>query len=68
MLLPPAYVVRREGNSFTLFVSPHLGGGGQSADSAGEGGGHSAGGVGSLSQGGQPGGVSQLGGGGVSQR
>ena len=24
--LPPAYVVRREGNSFTLFVSPHLGG------------------------------------------
>ena len=26
-LLPPAYVVRREGNSFTLFVSPHLGGG-----------------------------------------
>ena len=27
--LPPAYVVRREGNSFTLFVSPHLGGGGQ---------------------------------------
>ena len=27
-LLPPAYVVRREGNSFTLFVCPHLGGGG----------------------------------------
>ena len=26
-LLPPAYVVRQEGNSFTLFVSPHLGGG-----------------------------------------
>ena len=26
-LLPPAYVVRREGNSFTLFVSSHLGGG-----------------------------------------
>ena len=25
--LPPAYVVRREGNSFTLFVSSHLGGG-----------------------------------------
>ena len=24
--LPPAYVVRREGNSFTLFVSSHLGG------------------------------------------
>ena len=28
VLLLPAYVVRREGNSFTLFVSPHLGGGG----------------------------------------
>ena len=27
LLLPPAYVVRREGNSFTLFVCPHLGGG-----------------------------------------
>ena len=26
-LLPPAYVVRREGNSFILFVSSHLGGG-----------------------------------------
>ena len=25
-LLPPAYVVRREGNSFTLLVCPHLGG------------------------------------------
>ena len=25
-LLPPAYVGRREGNSFTLFVCPHLGG------------------------------------------
>ena len=25
-LLPPAYVVRREGNSFTLFVSSHRGG------------------------------------------
>ena len=25
-LLPPAYVVQREGNSFTLFVSAHLGG------------------------------------------
>ena len=24
--LPPAYVVRREGNSFTLLVCPHLGG------------------------------------------
>ena len=28
MLLPPAYVVRREGNSSTLFVSSPLGGGG----------------------------------------
>ena len=28
-LLPPAYVVRREGNIFTLFVCPHLGEGGQ---------------------------------------
>ena len=27
--LPPAYVVRREGNSFTLFVCPHGGGLGQ---------------------------------------
>ena len=27
LFLPPEYVVRREGNSFTLFVSPHLGGG-----------------------------------------
>ena len=26
VFLPPAYVVRREGNSFTLFVCPHLGG------------------------------------------
>ena len=26
-ILPPAYVVRREGNSFTLFVCPHLRGG-----------------------------------------
>ena len=25
VLLPPAYVVRREGNSFTLLVCPHLG-------------------------------------------
>ena len=25
-VLPPAYVVRREGNSFTLLVCPHLGG------------------------------------------
>ena len=25
-LLPPAYIVRREGNSFTLLVCPHLGG------------------------------------------
>ena len=29
VFLPPAYVVRREGNSFTLFVCPHLGGGDQ---------------------------------------
>ena len=28
LLLPPAYVVRREGNSFTLLVCPHLRGGG----------------------------------------
>ena len=28
MFLPPAYVVRREGNSFTLFVSSHPVGGG----------------------------------------
>ena len=28
--LPPAYVVRREGNSFTLLVCSHLGGGGVS--------------------------------------
>ena len=27
LLLPPAYVVRREGNSFPLLVCPHLGGG-----------------------------------------
>ena len=27
LFLPPAYVVRREGNSFTLLVCPHLGGG-----------------------------------------
>ena len=26
IFLPPMYVVRREGNSFTLFVSSHLGG------------------------------------------
>ena len=34
--LPPAYVVRREGNSFTLLVCSHPGGV-QSADSAGGG-------------------------------
>ena len=27
LLLPPAYVLRREGNSFTLFVNSHPGGG-----------------------------------------
>ena len=27
LFLPPAYVVRREGNSFTLLVCPHLEGG-----------------------------------------
>ena len=27
LFLPPVYVVRREGNSFTLLVCPHLGGG-----------------------------------------
>ena len=72
VLLPPAYVVRREGNSFTLLVCPHLGGGGQSADSAGGevsqlGGSASQGGVGQSARGGQSadsaGGVSQLGGG-----
>ena len=76
--LPPAYVVRREGNSFTLLVCPHLGGsvswlsrGGVSA-SRGEGqparggsasqGGQPAGGWGSASRGG-----SASWGGGVSQ-
>ena len=34
--LPPAYVVRREGNSFTLFVCPHLGGGGSSPGGGGQ--------------------------------
>ena len=33
--LPPAYVVRREGNSFTLFVNPHLGGGFRSSRGGG---------------------------------
>ena len=37
--LPPAYVVRREGNSFTLFVCPHLGGGGGSGPAGRSGGG-----------------------------
>ena len=47
--LPPAYVVRREGNSFTLFVSPHLGGGGSAGGGVSRGGqvpGGSAGGSG----------------------
>ena len=70
-LLPPAYVVRREGNSFTLFVSSHLGGSGQRSIQLGEGG------VRSIQPGGsgqrpiQPGGRSglagQLGGGGQVQ-
>ena len=34
-LLPPAYVVRREGNSFTLLVCPHLGGRGSVLSPAG---------------------------------
>ena len=38
-MLPPAYVVRREGNSFTLLVCPHLGGGGGQVSPAGGGGG-----------------------------
>ena len=55
LYLPPAYIVRREGNSFTLFVSSHLGG----VSPAG------GGWVRSVSQGGQ---VSQpMGGGQVSQ-
>ena len=78
ILLPPAYVVRREGNSFTLLVCPQLGGvsqpgggqpaGGGSASRGGisqPGGGQPAGGVGQSAGGvSQPGGVSQLGGGG----
>ena len=35
-MLPPAYVVRREGNSFTLFVCPHLGGRSGPADGGGQ--------------------------------
>ena len=54
--LPPAYVVRREGNSFTLLVCPHLGGGVSPA-----GGGSVQLGGGSV----QPGGSVQLGGGSV---
>ena len=46
--LPPAYVVRREGNSFTLLVCPHLGGGGVSVQ---PGGGGQASGGGSVGQG-----------------
>ena len=38
-LLPPAYVVRREGNSFTLFVSSHLGSGQVRSVQPGRGGG-----------------------------
>ena len=36
VFLPPAYVVRWEGNSFTLFVSPYLGGSGQSSQGWGQ--------------------------------
>ena len=49
--LPPAYVARREGNSFTLLVCPHLGGD-QSGDSAGGGGQPAGGGGWSASRGG----------------
>ena len=50
-LLPPAYVVRREGNSFTLFVCPHLGGGVRSVSRRG-GSGPAGGGSGPASWGG----------------
>ena len=62
-LLPPAYVVRREGNSFTLSVhtwgggvrSSRRGGGGSGPASGGGGSGQSAwGGVRSVRGGGQP--------------
>ena len=35
MLLPPAYIVRWEGNSFTLFVCPHQGGSGPAGGGGG---------------------------------
>ena len=58
-LLPPAYVVRREGNSFTLFVSPHLGGGVRSSRRGGGGSGPAGrGGVRSSQWGGGQGGGS----------
>ena len=53
--LPPAYVVRREGNSFTLFVSPHLGGRRGGVGQRGEGEGGSAGGRGGSAMGGRGG-------------
>ena len=62
-LLPPAYVVRREGNSFTLFVSPHLGG--QSSRRGGQSSRDGGGGVSQSSQGGR---VSQSSWGGHSAR
>ena len=59
--LPPAYVVRREGNSFTLFVSSHLVGGGGAVQpggqvSSGGGSGLSSGGGGGSGQSSQGGG------------
>ena len=67
-LLPPAYV-RREGNSFTLFVSPHLGGGvSQLTQPGGSASWGQPAGGGAPAGGGQPaGGVSQLGGGSASR-
>ena len=56
LFLPPAYIVRREGNSFTLLACPHLGGGGRSSRGGGQ---SSRGGVSPAR-----GGVSQPGGGG----
>ena len=49
-LLPPAYAVRREGNSFTLFVSSHLGGGVRSSRRGGGVSGQSANGGGGQVQ------------------
>ena len=60
ILLPPAYVVRREGNSFTLFVSPHRGGGVSGPAGGGGGSGPAGGGSGPADRRGQV----QLGGGG----